>query len=343
MLQKINHFIREMFPLRVIKTSLSVFLAATLAGVLGFDSTFFAGLGAVKSMGFSIQESFETMKNQIIANAAAVLVSIIIAFTIGLSPFSAGIGIFIVINLLNYFKLKGTYVMAGITLCSMILVSDTTMTVLQRSYDRFTLMTIGLLVSFLVNIFIFRPNYQMKVDEYLQSLVKKTNQFFDIAQTGTLNQNLLQNIKSEYQLLKRYVFAAKSDESIAERFRYEHVQQLSALELYLIETDIKIKLIERLSQLDWIETDVYQQLQQLFEIELLVETELSQALIVQEIDTIQKQQFQKTYAKLFNYFQGYIEFENIQAHDAIRVLDLISMYVVKTEQLFAMLEKNEGV
>ncbi|MGL6057589.1 MAG: FUSC family protein [Culicoidibacterales bacterium] len=343
MLKKINYFIREMLPLRVIKTSLSVFFAATLAGVLGFESTFFAGLGAVKSMGFSVQESFETMKNQIIANAAAVIVSIVIAFTIGLSPLTAGIGIFIVISLLNYFKLNGTYVMAGITLCSIVLVSDTTMTVLQRSYDRFTLMTIGLLVSFFVNILIFRPNYQIKVDEYLRSLVTKTNQFFDAAQAGAMDRKLLTVIKSDYQLLKRYVFAAKSDESIAERFRYEHVQQLSALELYLIETDIKIKLIERLSQLDWIDVQVYQQLQHLFKVELIVETELSQSPTVKKIDSIQKVQFQQAYEQLFGYFQGYIQYENAYAHDAVRVLDLISMYVLKTEQLFTMLEQSEEV
>lgn len=113
MLEKINYTLRERLPLRIIKTSFSVFLAATLAAVLGFENTFFAGLGAVKSMGFSVQESFQTMKNQIIANAAAAIVSLGVVLTIGISPLSAGIGIFIVLTILNALKLKGTHVMAG--------------------------------------------------------------------------------------------------------------------------------------------------------------------------------------------------------------------------------------
>lgn len=342
-LATISYRMREMLPLRVIKTSLSVFLAAILAQFFGFESTLFAGLGAVKSMGFSVQESFETMKNQIIANAAAAVVGIAVAYVIGVSPFSAGVGIFIVLSALNYFNLKGTHVMAGITLCSILLASDTAATVVYRAYDRFTLMSIGLIVSFLVNILIFRPNYQMKVDEYLKSLTMKTHDFLKLAKTGTLNLDVLKVIKSEYQLLQRYVFAAKSDENIAERFRYEHVQQLSALQLYLVETDIKIKLLERLSQLDWIDLSVYAQIETLFAIEVLVEQELTQAPVVRVVGEKERAEFQTAYISLFTYFEPYISYENEHAQEAIRILDLISMYKTKTEQLFTLIDQSKGV
>lgn len=343
MLEKINYTLRERLPLRIMKTSFSVFLAATLATLLGFENNFFAGLGAVKSMGFSVRESFETMKNQMIANAMAAIVSLGVVFTLGISPLSAGVGIFIVLTILNFFKLKGTHVMAGITLCSIVLVSDTATTVMIRAYDRFMLMSIGLIISFLVNILIFRPNYQIKVDEYLHGLVKKTNQFFQSAQAGNLDKNLLQSIRQEYQLLQRYVFAAKSDENIAERFRYEHVQNLSALQLYLVETDIKIKLLERVSQLDWVEQKIYGQLQKLFQIEIIVERELAKATSVSVGVADQKQLFHEAYAQLFHYFEPHINYENAYAQDAIRILDLISMYKLKTEQLFTLIETNEGM
>ncbi|MGL5296155.1 MAG: FUSC family protein [Culicoidibacterales bacterium] len=342
MLEKLDYRVREMLPLRVIKTSLSVFLAAVIAELLYFDNIFFAGLGAVKSMGFSVQESFETMKNQIIANASAAAVSIAVVFTIGISPFSAAVGIFIILSALNFFRLKGTQVMAGITLCSIILGSDTTALVLERAYERFMLMTIGLIVSFLVNILIFRPNYQIKVDEYLQGLVQKTTTFFENAQQGILDQQLLQAIKKEYQLLQRYVFAAKSDEQIAERFRYEHVQQLSGLEVYLVETDIKIKLLDRLSKLDWVEPHVYRDLQQLFAIEVIVEQGLIEAKGNHEPDAEVPVGFQAAYEHLFAYFQPYIQYNGQHAQEAIRILDLITMYKIKTEQLFTMIADEQG-
>lgn len=176
-------------PWRIIKTTLSIILAASLINSVSYilfvwllpiypfaymqdnhmvhigsttTSLYFAMMAATKGVGNSLSSTWKAIRSQMIANFFGALFGVIMAMTLGeilgtTHALTIGIGVFFLFLVLKYLKLNEAFTLGGITFISVVVLSTNNYPPLVRGVDRFYSMGFGLLVSGLLNIIFLSP------------------------------------------------------------------------------------------------------------------------------------------------------------------------------------------
>lgn len=249
--------------MRTIKTGIAVAIGLFLGELLGLNSPLFVGIGAISTMQSSVSQSFEMGKNRILATIMGALVAVIIEYLFPRNVIFLGLGIIIVIQILNILGWKHSVALAAIVFIAVSLSQD--VDILSSAYNRTLDTFVGIVVGVLVNYFIATPNidklFKLFVDEFLE---KAKDYTYKLA-VGKLNVDIISlredlseleklqvliedetkiNITKSKEMVQSAITLNKVEDifsSLASLDNMKHVATLSPANLILIEEVFNIK------------------------------------------------------------------------------------------------------
>ncbi len=179
--------IRLKIGARTFKTGLSVLLAIMIPPLIGLeDSIGLTTAAVVFSMSPSVQETFITTRNRLIANVIGGLLAFIVARFFGDTPIMIASAAALLIAILHQLKLDNVIGLSALTLINVMLFPGPSL--LFTAIRRVSGTLVGVLIAFLVNTFVLPPKYDVKFYEatisttddsmkYVRSMLRKNAQF----------------------------------------------------------------------------------------------------------------------------------------------------------------------
>lgn len=149
------------FGARILKTGIAIALSLYVAMLLHLEPVTFAAVSAVFAVQPSVYRSYQTIIEQFQANIIGAAVAIIFVLTLGNEPFVIGIAAMLVIAISIKLKMEKTISLAIVTL---ILIMETTNgDFFEFSLSRLAVIMVGVLCSFVVNLFFLPPKHETKL------------------------------------------------------------------------------------------------------------------------------------------------------------------------------------
>lgn len=158
---------------RMMKTGIAVALAILTTDFFKLELGMVAVLTAVVAMQPSIMRSISYLKETAISTALGVGSALIGAYTFGLHPVSIGITVMLAIAINIKFGWVKTVNITIITISVIMLAGEDTLN-FSLLVERLSLILIGILSAFLVNMLIFPPNHQKLIYAMLKKASEKT-------------------------------------------------------------------------------------------------------------------------------------------------------------------------
>lgn len=143
---------------RSFKTGLAVALSIILAQLISPDIGVIAGISAVSSTQPSVAKSYTYLKNRLMANAIGGILAAVVASTIGTNVVFIGLASVLLIAILNYLHLEEVISLSVVTLV-VIMMTTTSDSLYLTAVLRVGETFIGVIVAFLVNTFVYPPQY----------------------------------------------------------------------------------------------------------------------------------------------------------------------------------------
>lgn len=174
-------------------------LCIIISNILNLNNPLFVIIGAIVSMQGSINESYQNGINRILGTVFGAVIGILFFQISPQNILLIGLGTVFIIYFNNRLKLNKSIVISLIVFCSIMLNHDEN--VLLYSSFRVIDTTIGIVVAFLVNIFVFRPSHKEKITTILNQMIE----YLDIE----LNEYFTQNISFEIDEYNQKLLALK--------------------------------------------------------------------------------------------------------------------------------------
>ncbi|MEG0283325.1 MAG: aromatic acid exporter family protein [Erysipelotrichales bacterium] len=170
--------VKDILPLRIIKTSIAFLISLLLAPFFYCDS-FFASLGSLRSMRESLTLSFQTFIEQIIANGLAFVFAILYASLLGITPISTSLALFTLLIFIKKLNFYDAYMAAAMVLAAIMLLSDDQADLIDSAFVRFFSSIFGMVIAVLVNSIVFKPRKDSDLEEILYRLNEYMHIFMD--------------------------------------------------------------------------------------------------------------------------------------------------------------------
>ncbi|MBC7087470.1 MAG: aromatic acid exporter family protein [Tissierellales bacterium] len=154
--------------MRTIKTGLAVALGMFVADKMGLYSPLFVGLGVINTMQSSVSESFQSGKNRMLSTVTGALVALIMNYLFPVNYFLMGIGIIVLIHILNLLNWKKAISLAAMVFIAVYMNTDDEMIV--YAFNRVLDTSVGILVGVLVNYLISAPHSDYQFDSLFKSM-----------------------------------------------------------------------------------------------------------------------------------------------------------------------------
>lgn len=213
--------------LRNIKTAIAVLICLVVLTLLKSDRYFYACIAAVISMQSSVYDSFVTGRNRMIGTTIGAVTGITLAYMGQNNILLTTLGIIIVIYLCNIFGFKKSVAIACIVFLAIMTNLDD-MTPLLYGTKRLLETFLGIIVSVLVNFFIFPPevteNLNKKYNKMKNDVIEIVQDVLIIGDNNKLNplrnnitsfESLFNSYKMEHKHAQNYVsYIEDMDEKI---------------------------------------------------------------------------------------------------------------------------------
>lgn len=152
--------------LRTIKTAIAVTLCVIVANIFDLEYPFFMGMTAIISMDKTMTNSLKMGRNRVFGTFLGACIGIALSYIDRGNALLCGLGVIILIQLCNFFKLQGAITIGGIVMIAIMVHTDKTP--MYYGYYRTLHTLIGASISFIVNMTIFP-----------YSTIKRLEQTFD--------------------------------------------------------------------------------------------------------------------------------------------------------------------
>ena len=152
--------------LRTIKTAIAVTLCVIVANIFDLEYPFFMGMTAIISMDKTMTNSLKMGRNRVFGTFLGACIGIALSYIDRGNALLCGLGVIILIQLCNFFKLQGAITIGGIVMIAIMVQTDKTP--IYYGYYRTLHTLIGASISFIVNMTIFP-----------YSTIKRLEQTFD--------------------------------------------------------------------------------------------------------------------------------------------------------------------
>lgn len=139
--------------LRTIKTAIAVTLCVIVANIFDFEYPFFMGMTAIISMDKTMTNSLKMGRNRVFGTFLGACIGIGLSYIDRGNALLCGLGVIILIQLCNFFKLQGAITIGGIVMIAIMVHTDKTP--MYYGYYRTLHTLMGATISFLVNMTIF--------------------------------------------------------------------------------------------------------------------------------------------------------------------------------------------
>ncbi|MGM0397011.1 MAG: FUSC family protein [Bacillota bacterium] len=156
--------------MRTVKTGLAVAISLLVSEVFNLQSPLFAGIGAISTMQSSVSQSFVMGKNRMLGTVMGAIVALFFTFYLPRNPFFLGLGIIIVIHILNLLNWKKSISLSAIVFLAVsnnheyAMIPYTT----SRVLDTF----IGIVIAVLVNYFIAAPKNDRLFNDFVHRMLE---------------------------------------------------------------------------------------------------------------------------------------------------------------------------
>lgn len=160
--------------MRTIKTGLAVTLGVTVAGLVGLRSPLFVAIGAISTMQTSVSESFVMGKNRILGTIMGASVAVVIAEYLPYSNVFLGLGIILLIQILNVLGWKKSISLSAIVFSAVYLNRDIGM--IEYATNRVLDTFIGIVMGVLVNYLVATPDSERKFYSKVDSFIAEAKQ-----------------------------------------------------------------------------------------------------------------------------------------------------------------------
>jgi uncharacterized membrane protein YgaE (UPF0421/DUF939 family) len=159
--------------LPILKRALKAAVAAALATIyyklLNLPEGYWAVISAIIVMESSVQDSIRLSWFRFAGTAIGAVVGLVSVLVLGATPWSIGIAILTTTLVCTVLNLPESYRLAGVTAAIVILASRTNPG--EFALQRFTDVSVGILIALLVSILIF-PEKHLRSDELKESFEK---------------------------------------------------------------------------------------------------------------------------------------------------------------------------
>lgn len=163
------------FGARILKTGVAVTLALYITMLLNIEPATFAAVAAVFAVQPSVYRSYRTILEQFQANVIGAIVAVVFTLAFGNEPFVIGIGAILIIAICLKLKIEKTISLAVVTL---ILIMETTSgNFYLFALSRFSVIMIGVLCSFVVNLFFLPPKHEIKLFQKITTNTENVTQW----------------------------------------------------------------------------------------------------------------------------------------------------------------------
>lgn len=139
--------------LRTIKTAIAVTICVLLAECFDLEYPFFMGMTAIISMDKTMTNSLKMGRNRVLGTFLGACIGIMLSYIDRGNALLCGLGVIMLIQVCNFFKLQGSITIGGIVMIAIMVHTDKTP--MYYGYYRTLHTLIGASVSFLVNMTIF--------------------------------------------------------------------------------------------------------------------------------------------------------------------------------------------
>ena len=216
--------------MRTIKTGIAVSIGLFIAELIGLNSPLFVGIGAISTMQSSVSQSFEMGKNRILATVMGAAVALIIDFFLPSNVIFLGLGIIIVIQILNILGWKHSVALAAIVFIAVSLNQD--IAILSSAYHRTLDTFVGIVVGVLVNYFIATPNIDKLFNLFIDEFLLKAKDYTYKLAVGKLTVDII-SLREELAELEKLQVLIEDETKINLTKNKERIQ--SAITLHKIE------------------------------------------------------------------------------------------------------------
>ena len=170
---KYSKYLKIIFGMRTLKTALAAGLTLIIAQYLNIDTPVLAITSVIVAMTSSIFSSYIVSINRILSTIIGALIASIFQYFQFTNILAMMLGIIIVINICNFFNWQQTIILSCIIFVIILSyepVYSTDPSFIRYSISRLIVTTLGLIIGFLVNVFIAPPNREI----FLLATYKKT-------------------------------------------------------------------------------------------------------------------------------------------------------------------------
>ncbi|MFZ4453405.1 FUSC family protein [Salibacterium aidingense] len=157
---------------RIFKTGLAIIIAIYAASWAGLDPSFFAAISATFAIQPSIYRSYQTIVEQIQANVIGAVIAVVFALTFGYSPVLIGAAVMLAISIILKLKLESSAIsLALVTI--IIIMGNPADGFLLFAAERFSLVMLGVLSAFVVNLLFLPPKHETKLYYKISDLTEE--------------------------------------------------------------------------------------------------------------------------------------------------------------------------
>lgn len=199
----------KLIGMRTIKTGISVFLCVLASHVFKLEYPLYASIAAVISLQGSVTDSFHTGKNRMLGTLLGALVGLVFAIILPGNSIMCGIGVIIVIYILNNLKWNNS-ISIGCILFLVIMTNLNGNNPFLFSMNRILDTFMGIIIALLVNYIVCPPKYLEKIYNQSNKLVDTTVLICGNRLCHSQNVELI-NIKNQIFDLETCINAYKKD------------------------------------------------------------------------------------------------------------------------------------
>ncbi|RSL31614.1 aromatic acid exporter family protein [Salibacterium salarium] len=175
---------------RIFKTGLAIILAIYAARWIGLEPAFFAAISATFAIQPSIYKTYQTIIDQIQANVIGAIIAIVLAVTFGHEPVIIGAGVMLAIGIILKLKLDTSSIsLALVTI--IIIMGNPDDSFLLFAGERFSLVMLGVLSAFFVNLVFLPPKHETKIYHKTSNLTEEVIRWTRLITRHETNQHSL--------------------------------------------------------------------------------------------------------------------------------------------------------
>ena len=235
---------------RIFKTGIAIILAIALAQILHLPSPAFAGIAAIFAIQPTIFRSYRTVIEQVQGNLIGAAIAIIFVLLFGNHAFFVGLASIIIIMINVKLKSENTITLSVVTVIAIMEYQSGNF--FDFALLRFSSIMIGVLSSFVVNLFFIPPKYETRLYFKITSITDEIDKWIRVSTRHLSEHTHLKNeiTNTREQLLKteQLYFMYKEDREFFKKAKHTKARKLVVYRQMIATTRRSFEILVKLNK-----------------------------------------------------------------------------------------------